>query len=135
MSNRVFAATLIFFCGAAFGSLTTNLPLASASSQALPKDPSEITFVVSIDEIAQNFVFGDRFTGSYEKTVTMSDGSERDIVLTPMEKDGQLTVKFPNGRGHTYMGPNGWTYNGELLVSLRNHDQVGLCPIKQRIRT
>jgi hypothetical protein len=34
-------------------------------------------FVVFINEITQNFVFGDSFADSYTKTVTMSDGRTR----------------------------------------------------------
>lgn len=124
MKSSLFLAAMIFILGAAFGVLVSNMPLATASIENRNLNPDDITFVVSIDEVSQNFVFGERFSGSFEKTVTMSDGSERSIVLTPMEKDGRLTVKFQDGQGHTYMGPNGWTYNGTLLVNLRNYDQL-----------
>jgi hypothetical protein len=125
MKNSVLVAAIVFLAGTVFGFLLSNMPLALATANDRSVIPSEVTFVVSVDEVAQNFVFGERFTGRYEKTVTMSDGSEREIILTPMEKDGRLTVKFQDGQGHTYMGPNGWTYNGELLVNLRNYDQIG----------
>jgi hypothetical protein len=36
-------------------------------------------FVVFINEITQNFVFGDSFSDSYTKTVTMADGGTRII--------------------------------------------------------
>jgi hypothetical protein len=41
-------------------------------------------FMVCLDEIRQNFVFGEPVVGSYTRTVTMSDGSVRTISLTPM---------------------------------------------------
>jgi hypothetical protein len=41
-------------------------------------------FVVCLDEIRQNFAFGECFVGSYIRTVTMSDGSTRTIQLTRM---------------------------------------------------
>lgn len=124
MKSYVFPAAIVFVVGAAFGALISNMPLAVASGENSDVNPDEVTFVVSIDELVQNFVFGERFTGRFEKTVTMSDGSERSIILTPMEKDGRLAVRFQDGEGHTYMGPNGWTYNDTLLVSLRNYDQL-----------
>lgn len=75
-------------------------------------------FVVCIDEIRQNFVFGDCFAGSYSKTVTMSDGSTRTIKLTPMIRGDQEVVEL-NDSGHiTYMGLNGATTNETLMVRL-----------------
>jgi len=83
---------------------------------------SNKTFVVSIDEIKQNFVFGDMFSGSYTKSVTMSDGSVREVALRPMMKDGHLVVELKDGRHVSYMGPNGTTTNGKLMVSLTEID-------------
>lgn len=123
MKSSLVLAAAIFVLGAAFGFVVSSMPLAAQSIESGNPNPEDITFVVSIDEVSQNFVFGEQFSGRFEKTVTMSDGSERSIVLTPMEKDGRLAVKFEDGEGHTYMGPNGWTYNDTLLVSLRNYDQ------------
>lgn len=126
MKSRLFLAAMTFIFGSAFGVFVSNMPLAAASIENGNLNPNDITFVLSIDEVSQNFVFGERFSGKFEKTVTMSDGSERSIVLTPMEKDGKLAVKLQDGQGHTYMGPNGWTYNDSLLISLRNYDQLAL---------
>lgn len=124
MRNSVLLTAIVFTSGAVLGVLVSNFPLAAASVEDRDVSPDEVTFVVSIDEVSQNFVFGERFSGSFEKTLTMSDGSERSIKLTPMEKDGKLTVKLKDGQAHTYMGPNGWTYNDTLLVNLRNYDQL-----------
>jgi hypothetical protein len=76
-------------------------------------------FVVCIDEIRQNFVFGDLFSGSYTKSVTMSDGSIREITLRPIMKDGQLVVEIRDGDHRSYMGPNGTTTHGTLMIGLR----------------
>jgi hypothetical protein len=52
-------------------------------------DLSKKRFIVCIDEIQQNFVFGDQFAGRYTKTVTLSDGSTRTIELVPMIRNGR----------------------------------------------
>ena len=75
-------------------------------------------FVVFIKEITQNFVFGDSFSDSYSKTVTMSDGQTRTIKLTPKVRDGRPVVEL-NDTGHiSYMGLEGATTNGKLVVQL-----------------
>jgi hypothetical protein len=83
---------------------------------------SNKTFVVSIDEIRQNFVFGDTFSGSYTKSVTLSDGSVREIALRPMMKNGRLVVELKDGTHVSYMGPNGTTTNGKLMINLTEID-------------
>jgi ATP-dependent Clp protease adapter protein ClpS len=78
----------------------------------------EKEFVVFINEVKQNFVFGDRLIDSYTKTVTMSDGSTRTIKLTPMIHNGSQVVEL-NDSGHiSYMGLDGTTTNGTLMVQL-----------------
>ena len=83
---------------------------------------SNKTFAVCIDEIRQNFVFGDTFSGSYIKSVTMSDGSLREIALSPMMKNGDLVVELKDGKHVSYMGPNGTTTNGKLMINLTEID-------------
>jgi ATP-dependent Clp protease adapter protein ClpS len=85
-------------------------------------DLSKKRFIVCVDEIRQNFVFGEQFTGRYSKTVTLSDGSTRTIELTPMIRDGRPVVEFKDTGGHTYMGLNGTTTNGNLMVQIRDLD-------------
>jgi hypothetical protein len=76
-------------------------------------------FVVCLDEIRQNFVFGECFVGPYTRTVTMSDGSTRTIQLTPMIRDDRPVVEL-NDSGHiSYMGLHSTTTNGNLMVQLR----------------
>ncbi len=79
-------------------------------------------FMVSIDEIAANFAFGERFRGEYTRQVTLSDGSTRTVRLTPaIYKDMELVQL--NDTGHvSYMGPHGTTTNGRLMVQVRAFD-------------
>jgi hypothetical protein len=75
-------------------------------------------FVVFINEVSQSFVFGDSFVDSYSKTVTMSDGRTRTIRLTPMIRNERPVVEL-NDTGHiSYMGLEGTTTNGKLMVQL-----------------
>ena len=75
-------------------------------------------FAVCIDEVRQNFVFGDLFSDSYTKSVTMSDGSVRELTLRPIMKDGHLVVEIRDGDHFSYMGPNGTTTHGKLMIGL-----------------
>ncbi len=89
-----------------------------------PIDLSKKRFVLCIDEIQQNFVFGDVFSGRYAKTVTLSNGTTRTIELTPMIRDGRPVVEFKDTGGHTYMGLDGTTINGNLMVQIRDFDAM-----------
>lgn len=76
-------------------------------------------FVVFIDEITQNFVFGDSFSDSYTQTVTMSDGRKRTIKLTPTVRDGEPMVEIDDTGHISYMGLESTKTNGNLMVQLR----------------
>ena len=86
--------------------------------------PSHRVYTVSIDEVKQNFVVADSFSGQYTHSVVMSDGSVHDITLRPVNKDGrelvELTDKSKSGSLHSYMGPNGTTTDGNLMVSVKD---------------
>lgn len=75
-------------------------------------------FVVCLDEIRQNFVFGEPFAGCYAKTVTMSDGSTRKIALTPMIRDGKDVVELDVDGHISYMGLHSTTTQGTLMVQV-----------------
>lgn len=75
-------------------------------------------FVVSIDEVSNKFVFAEPFEGNYQKTLTMSDGSERTIRLTPMIHKNEQRIAFEDNGMTTYMGMNGTTTNGKLMVQI-----------------
>ena len=115
-TSKTLAVAVAAFVG---GVLAANLPSALASAEPAP-DLSKRSFTVFIDEVKQNFVFGDRFTGRYTKTVTLSDGTVREITLTPMVRDGMQVVEFQDTGGLTYMSLDGTTTNGTLMVQLRD---------------
>jgi ATP-dependent Clp protease adapter protein ClpS len=87
-------------------------------------DLSKRRFMVCLDELRQNFVSGEQFTGGYTKTVTLCDGSTRTIELTPMIRDGLAVVELKDTGHHSFMGPNGTTTNGTLMVRLLDVDAV-----------
>lgn len=76
--------------------------------------------LVCIDEIQQNFVFGEEFSGRYVKTVTLADGTTRTIELTAMMRDGMPVVELKDTGHCSYMGLNGTTTNGKLMVQIRD---------------
>jgi hypothetical protein len=109
--------TLLLGIGIAAGAVVTQLPFARASGVPV-EDLSSRTFQVYVNEISQNFVFGEEFSGSYRKDVTLSDGSRRTIELTPVVHDGMQVIKFEDSGGTTYMDLNGTTTNGKLMVQV-----------------
>ena len=120
MNSKIVKGAALVSAGFVFGIGAGNLPRAVASADSIDIDLSKKKFMVSIDEVAQNFVFGEEFTGTYKREVTLSDGSERMIELTPMIHNGMKVVEFKDSGGHTYMGLNGTTTNGKLMVQLRD---------------
>lgn len=111
--------TIALFAAFAAGIAVTNLPMAHANSDA---DLAQKSFTVSIDEIKQNFVFADEFSGTYMKSVTLSDGTERQIELTPMVHKGMQVIRLKDSGGLTYMGLNGTTTNGTLMIQVRDQE-------------
>ena len=110
--------------GFAAGLIVSNLPAATAASTASSEDMANKSFDVAIFEVKQKLTPGKfiakEFSGSYAQTITMSDGKQRDIALTPMIYKGKHVVRLQDS-GHTsYMGLNGTTLNGTLLVQLRD---------------
>lgn len=87
-------------------------------------DLSKKRFIICIDEIQQNFVFGAEFEGRYTTTVTLSDGTTRVIELTPMTRGGRPVVELKDTGGCTYMGLNGTTTNGKLMIQIRDLDAM-----------
>ncbi|MBZ0223079.1 MAG: hypothetical protein K8F35_08625 [Dokdonella sp.] len=120
MKRNVLTGALLLAAGFGIGILASHFPVASASVAPDAANIEHQKFLVSIDEVRQNFVFGHEFTGHYATTVTLSDGTKRHIELTPMVHNGMEVVELKDNGGHTYMGLNGTTTNGELMVQLRN---------------
>lgn len=114
----------VALAGFGVGLLAEKLPLSGLKDGAT--ELSHKTFSVSIDEVRQNFIFGDHFSGRYTKTFTLSDGSQRTIELTPMVHNGMQVVELKDGHGgsdemgRTFMGLNGTTTNGTLMIELRD---------------
>ncbi len=107
----------------AAGFLAAHGPTAMAKAGA-SKDLAGKTFRVSIDEVKQNLVFAEGFTGSYSKTVTLSDGTKRQIELTPMTRaDGMQVVEFKDSGFRSYMSLSGTTTNGSLMVQIVDHER------------
>lgn len=124
MELNVFNGTALIVAGFGAGLIWTHFPQASAATDPTTIDLSAKHFLVSIDEVRQNFVFGDQFAGHYTKTVTLSDGSTRNIELTPMVHDGKQVVEFKDCGHRSYMGLNGTTTNGSLMVQLIEMDSA-----------
>ena len=120
MKRNLLTSTLLLIAGFGVGILASHFPMASAAAAPDAPDISHQTFLVSIDEVRQNFVFGHEFTGSYAKTVTLSDGTKRHIQLIPMVHNGMQVVELKDTGGHTYMGLNGTTTDGKLMVQVRD---------------
>ena len=124
MKLNVLKSTTLLAAGFTLGIVASHFPVVSAANVPGATNLSQKQFLVSIDEVRQNFVFSDQFKGHYTKTVTLSDGTKRNIELTPMIHDGMQVVEFKDTGGHTYMGLNGTTTNGKLMVALRDVDTM-----------
>ena len=118
MNARVTNTLAVFAAGVAAGIAIEQIPAASAASEAVAPDLGQRKFHVFINEVRQNFVFGDEFAKGYSKTVTLSDGSRRSIELTPMIHNGMQVVEFKDTGFLSYMSLNGTTTNGKLMVQI-----------------
>ena len=118
MKTVLLNRSMLVLFGFVGGVITTNFQFVSASTKQDDVDLKDKKFMVSIYEVQRNLVFDEIFTGSYSKTVILSDGSKRTINLTPLVHDGIQVVKFEDTGGITYMGLNGTTTNGKLMVQL-----------------
>jgi hypothetical protein len=118
MKSNNARVTAALFLGFAGGLFAANFSLATASSASTTSDLAKREFMVFLDETKQNFVFGDRFSGHYKRTVTMSDGSTRTIELTPMVHNSMQVVELKDGGHLSYMGLNGTMTSENLLVRL-----------------
>ena len=108
----------VFLTGLVIGIMAANFPAATASADDFGADLSTRKFMVSVDEVKQNFVFGKEFSGSYSQTFTMSNGSKRTLELTPMVHNGMKVVELKDTGFLSYMGLNGTTTNGTLMVQV-----------------
>jgi hypothetical protein len=124
MNSRILQAAIFVSAGFLLGLGAANLPRAVAAADSSTDDISKKRFMVSIDEVKQNFVFAEEFSGSYKREITLSNGRKRIIELTPMIHNGMKVVEFKDSGGLHYMGLNGRTTNGKLMVQLRDVEQM-----------
>ncbi|WP_457674654.1 hypothetical protein [Thiolapillus sp.] len=124
MKTVLLNRSMLVLFGFVGGVITTNFQFVSASTKQDDVDLKDKKFMVSIYEVQRNLVFDEIFIGSYSKTVTLSDGSKRTINLTPLVHDGIQVVKFEDTGGVTYMGLNGTTTNGKLMVQLYDVEKM-----------
>ena len=122
MNSQIIKSAAFVSLGFAAGLIFSQVQEASAfSGEPTPqRDVASREFSVSVDEIKQNFVFAEKFTGSYSKSFELSDGSKREIRLTPMVHDGMEVIEFRDNGGRTYMSLNGATTNGTLMVQVQD---------------
>ena len=124
--------TLGFVAGVAVS--LAGVTLATSTSTSLAAKATQYLhakYSVSLDEVKQSFVFAEPFADSYTHTVTMSDGTQRTISLRPMMHDGmqviELRDKAGTGAGNgglSYMGTNGTTTDGKLMISVKDLDAI-----------
>lgn len=118
-NTKIVVAVIVSF---AAGIGMANLPSAFGNSTGASGELAKRDFLVSIDEVKKNLVFGDSFSGTYSKDFTLSDGTQRHIELTPMVHDGMQLIQLKDSGGLTYMSLDGITTNGKLMIQVR--DQV-----------
>lgn len=91
-------------------------------------DLSKKRYSVTVLEIRRRIVQGDEFTGDYNRTVTLSDGTQRPIRLRPVMRDGLPHVEINTGGATTYFGiiplRSGGTTHGSLLVRIDDLDDL-----------
>jgi hypothetical protein len=129
--KRSYLLAAVGFAAGAAVSLAS-VALATSTSEAEKADPYlHAKYSVSLDEVKQNFVFAEPFSDSYTHTVTMSDGTQRTIGLRPVTHNGmqvlELSDKTGAGAGQegvTYMGTNGTTTDGKLMISVKDLDAI-----------
>ena len=123
-----FKTLLGVLAGFAAGLVASNLPPSIAASSTVPEELSNKSFDVAIFEVKQKLIpgkfLGTEFSGSYSQTITMSDGKQRQIELTPMMYKGTRVVRLQDNGQTSYMGLNGTTLNGTLLVQLRDKEST-----------
>lgn len=120
MKRNAITGSLLLVAGIGIGVGISHFPVASAAPRPSPAPLSLQKFLVSLDEVNQNFVCGHEFSGQYGTTVTLSDGSRRHIQLTPMMHNGMQVVELRDNDGHTYIELNGTTTSGKLMVQVRD---------------
>ena len=125
MTSRTTTGIVLLATGFCAGLLAANLPPAMATDDTTHGSGlAARAFAVSLDEVRQNLVFAEEFRGHYTTTVTLSDGTRRTIELTPMVHDGVEVVELKDSGRRSWMGLDGTTTNGQLMVQVRDMDAL-----------
>ena len=114
-TNKIVVPFAMFCAGVAVATIGNSF--AAVTAEKLP-DYTGASYIVSIDEVKQNFAFGEPMRDSFTKTVKMSDGTERTVELRPVLHNGKTVIELKDGKGLSYMGIGGTTTNGTLMVSV-----------------
>jgi hypothetical protein len=131
--NRSF---LLVTAGFVAGVAALGAGLAFASPGGSASEPSDHAYTVSIDEIRSTLDPGEVFSSAITRKVTMSDGSSREITLRPVRLNGEelveLVDKSAGGANHSFMGPNGTTIDGSLMINVKDMAQLTAAMQKHR---
>jgi len=124
----VHRAPLLVIASFAAGAACTVAGLTLADANRPSLTASDHAYSVSLDEVKRNLVFADTFAGSYSHAVTMSDGTVHQITLRSVKDGGgelvELTDQSANGTAHSFMGPNGTTTDGQLMISVKDYAAI-----------
>lgn len=119
---------LLVVAGFAAGVCVCATGFVFASPSITAATPSGRSYLVSLDEIRSNLFPAKVFSGEFSHKVTLSDGSVRKITLRPVRRDGQELVELYDQSGntafHSFMGPNGTTTDGKLMISVKDVAQL-----------
>jgi hypothetical protein len=124
MNSKHLRALATLCVGFTLGIVVASFSNALASTNEAVTDLTHKIFAVSVDEVKRSYVFGEEFAGAYKGTFTLSDGSVRTIELTPMVHNGMQVVELRDGGHLSYMGLNGTTTNGNLMIQLRDVEEM-----------
>lgn len=90
-----------------------------------PTDLATRRFAVFMYEIRQELVWGEGFTARYVRTVTLSDGTTRQVELTPATRDGATVMQFAGGNALGLARVrSGTQVNGNLMVQVIDLDDL-----------
>lgn len=123
---RLSRSVVLVVVGFAAGVATATVSVALAQRNTYV--PWAHTYSVAVDEVKQNLVEPQLFSNEFHQRVTLSDGTVREITLRSEQENGQPLIEFldksSSGTFVSYMGPNGTTTNGTLMVSVKDASAI-----------
>lgn len=109
-----------FIAGVAATTLVPAFALPGGTGDALTKKTFDVTILEVKKQLNGGDFLSEEFVGSYTRTVTMSDGKQRRVELTPMMHNGMQVIRLKDNQGLTYMSLNGTALNGSLFVHVED---------------